>query len=231
LLGEEGERANGKSLEWVFYVRAGICCFEVLDRLEAPAGEDITEIDSRRWNELAGGCADEGVVLAWWKTVQKRKIVELALASAFLNELMVEVVHLSRIGAEKDAVRNEVLGNLGGVDAIEEALKVRKLLGGHPGGSRGVERLCACGFQRNDPRGEFTVECNRAPAHPNEGVNVAKVSPGEARPIEDECVGGWEFRRSGHLLGRVWIFRKKNVGDLVEVGRRHAREEPVEFDE
>ena len=128
LLGEEGERANGEAFERVFYVGTGICRFEVLDRLEATAREDIAEIGSRRWNELAGGCPDERVVLARWETVQESKIVELATAPSFLDKFMVEVIHLSCVGTKKDAVGNEMGGNFGDMDAIEEALQLCKFL-------------------------------------------------------------------------------------------------------
>jgi hypothetical protein len=128
LVRKVGEGADGKSLEGVLNIGAWIFGFKILDRLEAAAREDIAEVDTEGRHGFPGGCAGDWAVLAGREAVQEGEVVELSVATSLLDEVVVEIVHATGVGTEKNAVRDQVLTYICSVDSVKETLEFSEFL-------------------------------------------------------------------------------------------------------
>ena len=128
LVGEVGQGADGESLEWVLHIVAGIFRFEILDSLKTAAREDVAQVDSEGRHGFPGGCAGDWAVLARGEAVEEGEVVELSVAASLLDEVVVEIIQATGVGTEKNAVRDQVLPHICGVDAVEETLEFSEFL-------------------------------------------------------------------------------------------------------
>jgi hypothetical protein len=115
---ELGEDANGDSLEVVWEIGLGIFGAEFLDGEDAATGEDVAEIDAAGWDGGAGGCAGDGAVVSRGKAVEDGEEVQWSGAVAFLDEVVVEIIHAAGVGTDKNAISGEVGADIGLVDAV-----------------------------------------------------------------------------------------------------------------
>jgi hypothetical protein len=118
--GDLWEDFDGEALEAVRDVGAWVVPAEVAEGADAAAGEDVAEVDARGGDGGACGGAGDGAVLAGGETVEEGIVVELAGAGALLDEVVVKIVHAAGVGAEDEAVGNEVRADGGLVDAVVE---------------------------------------------------------------------------------------------------------------
>ena len=66
--------------------------------------------------------------MAGREAVEEGEVVELSVAPAFLNEVVVEVVHATGVGTQENAISDEMFSHIRRVDAIEEVLEFGEFL-------------------------------------------------------------------------------------------------------
>ena len=228
-IGKEGEHSDGESFEGIDDIRAWVFDSEFLDGAETATGEDIAQIYSARRNGVAGCGAADGAVLAGGEAVEKGKIIQQRACGAILGEVVIEVIDASGIGAAKNAIGGELGRDIGLVDAIRKVSNCLEFWGGGKRFAAGLKALSGGWGEGNDRRREFSVEGDRASGHPDDRINVSKISTGELVSIESEGVRWGEFFCGSQLFGFIGGLDEKNSGEPLHflegnVGRQNAVE-------
>jgi hypothetical protein len=168
--------------------------------------------------------------LAGGEAVEDGVVVEEAGAGAFLDEVVVEVVHAAGVGAEEETVGGEVLPDRCLVDAVVEAGGFRGFGGGLEFAAGGLQGGAGGGFEWDDDGGEFAVEGDGAAGETDEGVDIAEVAAGEFGAVEDDGVGGRKGGGEELLFAGVGVFGEEGGGELFEaLGGQGVGEDAAEF--
>ncbi len=156
--------------------------------------------------------------MAGGETVEQCVVIEEAGAGAFLDELVVEIVDAAGVGAEEEAVCDEILSDRGLVDAVVEFGKLGSGGSGLEFLARGSKACSGGGFQWDDDSGEFPVQGDRMAGEADDGIDIAEISTGEAGAIENEGIGRRKPGGDELLFARVGILCEEYGSDLVDFG-------------